>query len=123
MNSKKLDPILIQALTSQEAFNEGIIPFNICALRHDMNRILSTLPPDESRKLRRKFRKMWRKLILKNTQAISTDLIKRSEDGYRTGLGQSSPQKQHHIARKSLVYYVLNKRAREIAIDLTNKNL
>jgi hypothetical protein len=112
MNSKKLDPILVQALANQEAYDAGIVPFNGSALHHDMNRVLSTLPPEEARKLRRKFRKMWRKLIRKNTQATSTDLIKRSDEGHRTGLGQPNPKEHHRTARKVLVYWELNKRAR-----------
>lgn len=112
MNSKKLDPILVQALANQEAYDAGIAPFNAATLHHDMNKVLSALPQEEARKLRRKFRKMWRKLVRKNIQATSNDLIKQSENGFRSGLGQPHPKEHHHAARKVLVYWELNRRAR-----------
>ena len=48
-------PILVEI----EALNEGIIPYFD---REQLSKSLSSLPPDEARKMRRKFRKIHRKL-------------------------------------------------------------
>lgn len=50
-----------------EFLNKGIVPLawrpEVGALtRFDINKILAEMPPDEARKMKRKFRKLWRKL-------------------------------------------------------------
>lgn len=51
-----LDKILLQ----NAMFNEGIVPFDTS--RTNVNTALQSVTPDEARKMKRKFRKMWRKL-------------------------------------------------------------
>lgn len=109
----RVDPVLLQALIAQEAYDAGIAPYTFDKLSHDMNRLLSDLPPEEARKLRRKFRKMWRNLVRKNIRANSNDLIRNSTIAHRMGLGTSKPQTQNALSRKSLVLNELSQRARK----------
>lgn len=53
-------------------YNAGIAP--IKHFRHDASRDLSTLSPDEARKLKRKFRKLWRRA--KNNKALRVPVKK-----------------------------------------------
>lgn len=110
----KTDPILLAALAHQEAYDAGIVPPDSRFL-HDMRRNLSQLPPEESRKLRRKFRKLWRKLARGNQDVTASDLIKGSETAVRTGLGCKNPTQNHSIARKSAVHWEMHRRARKKA--------
>lgn len=41
---------------------KGILPISDSELGLDMNVYLSRFPPEEARKMRRKFRKLWRKI-------------------------------------------------------------
>ena len=41
---------------------EGIAPFSSRTVTNDVNRALIDVSPDEARKMRRKFRKLWRKI-------------------------------------------------------------
>jgi len=111
----KVDPILLQALMAQEAYDAGVVPNTFDKMKHDMNRLLADLPPEESRKLRRRFRKMWRNLIRKNLRPNSNDLILSSAQAHRAGLGVISPTSDHALSRKGLVLSELHKRARKKA--------
>jgi hypothetical protein len=60
------DPILKLKLQI-EFLNKGVVPLawrqEVGAPAHfDINKILAGFPPDEARKMKRKFRKLWRKL-------------------------------------------------------------
>lgn len=112
---QKIDPILLQALIAQEAYDAGIVPFAFDKMKHDMNRLLADLTPEESRKLRRRFRKMWRKQVLKNTRSNSDDLILGSEQAHSAGLGEAAPTNDHSWNRKCYVFSELSRRARKKA--------
>lgn len=107
----KIDPILLAAMAHQEAYEAGIIPPSTHFL-HDMRRHLEQLPPEESRRIRRKFRKLWRKLARKNN-ASANELIKGSETANRTGLGCKMPTQNHSVARKASVHWEMYRRARK----------
>jgi hypothetical protein len=111
----RIDPILLQALISQEAYDAGIAPYSFDKLNQDMNRLLADLPPEEARKMRRRFRKLWRNLARKNLLPNSNDLIRSSATANRVGLGKSKPEKQDAVSRKSWVLYELARRARKKA--------
>jgi hypothetical protein len=61
---------------------------------HDFNRILATLPPDEARKMKRKFRKLWRKFAKKPSRHVSPTYVK------QMGLGAKQPTRKQKSARK-----------------------
>lgn len=110
----KIDPILLTALAHQEAYNAGIVPPDSRFL-HDMRRALSQLPTEESRKLRRKFRKLWRKLARGNQGTTASDLIRGSDTANRTGLGCKTPTQSHSMSRKASVHWEMYRRARKKA--------
>jgi len=113
-----INEILLKALASQEAYDEGIVPLDWATIQHDVSRLLDKLPPEESRKLRRKFRKMWRKLIVKNNKDNASDLIRCSLTAHSVGLGVVKPDLRNATARKHLVLSELMSRARKKATEV-----
>lgn len=88
-----------------EFMNMGIVPLGGArglgaATHHDINKILAELPPDEARKMKRKFRKIWRQIV--NRTASRGGRIGRREAA-GNGLGSPTPCKNHKIRRKSTV--------------------
>lgn len=109
----KINPILLTAMAHQEAYDVGIVPLDTRFL-HDMSRSLSQLSPEESRKLRRKFRKLWRKLAKGNNQVITaSNLMLESATANHVGLGCKNPTRYHSAGRKTLVYRELQAKARK----------
>ena len=88
-------PILVEI----EALNEGIIPYSNA---EHLSKSLSSLPPDEARKAKRKFRKMHRKLQ-KNIRAVQPKL---SPDFY--GRKSTEPTPAQKARRKDLVFEYLH---------------
>ena len=94
-----------------EYMERGIVPFqtNIyneisCDLGlhmyQDVNRYLNTLPPDEARRMKRKFRKLWRRAV--GLAAGNSNMLRRHAKKLY-GLGNPTPTKKHKLARKSAV--------------------
>lgn len=61
MNMNQHDKVLLDAIWHMI----GIAPIQTNTGKTDINIILSTLPPEEARVMKRKFRKMWRNLVKK----------------------------------------------------------
>ena len=85
-------------------FQMGILPMESTTL--DMQRALKQLTPDESRTLKRKFRKLWRKAMKKE---VGNPTGKRAEVKMRAtkaqlGVGKRAPSRQERNARKQLVF-------------------
>lgn len=87
-------PILVEI----EALNEGIIPY---ADSERLSKSLSSLPPEEARKAKRKFRKMHRRLQ-KNIKAVNPKI---SPDFY--GSKSKDPTPTQKARRKDLVFEYL----------------
>jgi len=83
--------ILKKIVTFQAHEEAGIAPTSLETL--DFNRVLDALPSEEARKMRRKFRKLWRKLASKG----------RTAQKKAVGLGASNPTRQNKRARQALV--------------------
>jgi hypothetical protein len=97
-NLRDIDRAIIQAVM----FTQGILPMEKTNL--DMKRALKQLPPDEARKLSRKFRKLWR-------QAMQVEVGTGSKTSYRSkaaelryGVGKQVPSRAERQARKQLVF-------------------
>jgi len=110
--TSKIDPILLSALAHQEAYDVGIVPPDK-NISHDMGRSLSQLTPEESRRVRRKFRKLWRKLARKNSDATLNELVTVADTANRVGLGSLHPTQTQCIARKASVHWDMYRRARK----------
>lgn len=88
----------IHQLASQTAYhNLGIVPISSVDLRHDFNRYLSSLPPEEARRMKRKFRKLWRAAAKNPSKFISERHI------LKMGLGSVEPTREEKLARKAEV--------------------
>lgn len=85
----------------------GILPMENAEL--DMGRVLHQLEPEEARKFRRKFRKIWRQQM-KASQHVSGQQMTRSQQNQeenlkrRLGVGKQVPSRAERNARKKLVF-------------------
>lgn len=95
-----MDDVRLKLLVQHLAFQEGIVH----DLTLDISQALSHLDPDDARRMKRKYRKLWRKLA-RNGQKY----WKMHE------LFDTAPSKKHKINRKTLVFMELYKEAQEIA--------
>ena len=78
-------------LLQQVMWEQGIIPMDLDD--HDAGRRLDLLPPEEARRLKRRFRKLWRTLA--RTKAYHS----------LYGLGDKEPSRRTKNHRKVLVFY------------------
>ena len=87
---------ILKKLLSDIAFNNlGIAPIDGDKITADFNRTLDSVSPKEARKMKRKFRKLWRKY------AQDGKLPKRYTE--RLGLGSKEPTREQKKARKEEV--------------------
>lgn len=90
------------------ALNAGIVPFGAWGEEgvphHDFSRILDKLDPEEARKHRRKFRKMWRKIA--KCKEFSKNPTVRKETKVM-GLHCRTPDRRMKNTRKFLVAHDL----------------
>lgn len=101
MNRDIVTIFLIETISHQL----GIVP--IKTIHHDYEKILTSLPPDEARVSKRKFRKLWRKCMkgLKEEKRISPTYLVRS-----LGSGAKVPTRTQKNTRKAIVAgHILNK--------------
>ena len=92
-----LDDILRKIVAHQL----GIVPLSGVPIHHDVNKILTGLPRDEARKMRRKFRKLWRTAVRqRNTNNAPT--FKKYVASI-SGLGSPKPDKRNKSNRKLAV--------------------
>lgn len=73
----------------------GIVPIEWTG--HDINKVLATLPPDEARKMRRKFRKLWRKFAKNPSKGRNVKYLA------QLGLGSKDPTRRQKSTRKQEV--------------------
>lgn len=95
-------------LLHNEMIVSGIHPYD--NVYHSINNLLQNCKPDEARKLRRKFRKLWRNLLrkeinrnktfCKNLNVLSPLTIIISK---RVGKGAKAPSRKQKKARRNLV--------------------
>jgi hypothetical protein len=80
-------------------FEAGIVPMEKTGL--DMRRALNQLEPDEARKLKRRFRKLWRKFATRQImQGSASDKMMKG----KLGTGKQVPSRAERNARKQLVF-------------------
>lgn len=88
-----IDRIMINTVMMEE----GIVP--IFEPTHDVARALATLSPEDARKAKRRFRKLWRK-------ALKKMLAEDNKSSYRAtlaGKGKKVPSKAERLHRKRMV--------------------
>jgi len=84
-------------------YNElGIVPMVLGSIHNDVGRVLDTLSPEVARKMKRKFRKLWR------AEARSASSMKSKKT--TLGLGSPSPSKQQKNSRKAAVAVMVEAR-------------
>ena len=83
-------PTLNQMLRDAACIELGIVPLNH-NIHDGIRHRLDAMPPEEARKMKRKFRKLWRKIAKKRRLSGSV------------GLGDPNVSNRHRRHRKSLV--------------------
>lgn len=84
------EPSLEKILRDAACMSLGIIPLNY-QIHDGIKERLNSLPPEEARKMKRKFRKLWRKVA--KQRSLSTSV----------GLGDKLPAKSAMRRRKDIV--------------------
>lgn len=87
-----------RALLSAAGFEAGIIPIE--QPEHDMTRVLAQLSPEDAQKMKRKFRKLWRKMVREKKDAPRMQAAIANQ----AGMGAKKPTKAQKLARKRLVF-------------------
>jgi hypothetical protein len=88
-------------LIHKACFDEGIIPIEV--EQSDMTVALSQLPPDEARKLKRKFRKLWRREARKCNVDLKSDAWSAHYAQRTWGKSGQHPSRFQKINRKRAV--------------------
>ncbi|HAN16498.1 MAG TPA: hypothetical protein DCP73_13255 [Chloroflexi bacterium] len=94
----------------------GVAPLD--TVHFDINKMLAGLPPDEARKMRRKFRKLWRKYT-KRKMSEAKGVSHKQTAVREVGLGEQSPTRAQRNHRKRAVYWGLRKDVLEPLIKMT----
>ena len=94
-----------------EFMNKGIVPLGAegADVWQDINKVLATLPPTEARKMKRKFRKEWRRLVKRE---LNHGGKKGRQEARVTGLGLATPNRSHKNSRKHKVMFDVRKKLR-----------
>jgi hypothetical protein len=87
-----------RAVLMTTMFDAGVVPLTQAETGFDMKRILAQLPHEEAHKLKRKFRKLWRKLAKSETKLGDSNKMKRLY-----GAGEVNPSRNARKNRKQLV--------------------
>lgn len=89
----------------------GIVPIGMdiggAPVEHDINRVLTQLPREEARKLKRKFRKVWRGLVKAGLRHGGKSAMKSAT---KMGFQIQEPKRIHKSARKWAVKGSVNKK-------------
>lgn len=83
-------------------FEAGIVPMETPDM--DMTRPLKDTSPEEARVLKRKFRKVWRRLVKKQLAAKSTPKSLKDRTKKNLGVGNKTPSRAEKLARKAMVF-------------------
>jgi hypothetical protein len=93
INISQLDAIFLEKVM----LDSGIVPMR--NVTHNIDRVLEKLPEDEARKMKRKFRKEWRKLAKASSKYVQITL------GFKKSKKRSLVvTKIHKLNRKNLVF-------------------
>lgn len=90
---------LREAIESLIYHQLGIVPLTYD--EKDVNRILSSLPPEEAKKMRRKFRKLWRAAsVIKPPSNTKRGRLFAARYKEQMGYGEAQPTKKQKRNRK-----------------------
>ena len=96
-------------------FQEGIVPYHVSNLV-PVSKSLADLPEEEARKMKRKFRKLWRKArknLLNNKECVKHASDSEFLAWYYGEVG-ASPNREQLARRKNLVAADMRKKAQEL---------
>jgi hypothetical protein len=97
-NSTADDPFTV-LLRLEAATKLGVVPLlSPWDVFRDVGRALASLPPDEARRLRRKFRKVWRQEIKRTARVLGERRLEVA------GLGSREPTRKQKLERKWAVF-------------------
>lgn len=95
------DKLLRSILINSACHHLGIAP--IGNVRHDFNRVLSGLPGAEARRMRRRFRKLWRKFLKNSCAGLSDVYVKQMEMGSLLPSVRAKTARKREVLRQLLI--------------------
>lgn len=124
-------PTLFFTMLTMEYFNRGVAPIYFSL--DNMNKVLSAFPHEEAERMRRKFRKLWRKIIAEEMRRLRQHKrkmrrakmrplphsTKRSDFQIEPLKDGGDPNKLHMSNRKHLVMRYLQHKAQELVQKIT----
>jgi len=94
-----------------EFMNKGIVPLGLrnggAPIFFDINKILAEMPPEEARKMRRKFRKLWRQIV---TKELRHGGKKGRQTAKAVGHASKIPDKKFKNNRKHMIFAAVVKK-------------
>jgi len=91
-------------LVHNAMFEAGIVPIDIETISYDIGRALKDLSPEDARKYKRKFRKLWRKIAKKDKPQLFCNVKTNPVDSVET---REEPGRGKKNMRKMSVYHEL----------------
>lgn len=109
--------VLFELASAAVYDSAGILPMP--TLLTNMETAMANMPPEEARKAKRKFRKMWRKLV---REKLATFKYPNNKEALTRvyGLEAEEPTKDQKRARKGLVRNAMQKAAYGMVVTMKN---
>lgn len=101
-------------------FELGIVPLSF--VTDDVNKILANTPPEEARRMRRRFRKLWRKVYKQGLRKCPSEYIQ-SLTASIYGVGEAKITSYQARRRKQAVYYHISSKIARSLIALMRSDL
>ena len=110
-----------QILLQKKMIDEGIVPYDDANINWDFGKVLEQLSPEDARRSKRKFRKIWRSIMQDKLKKIATNYANDSlmkfgkERMLETSLGKVEcvPSKRNKINRKVIVLKEIKKSTKQ----------
>jgi hypothetical protein len=114
--------VIEQILLQKKMIDEGIIPYADTDVNQDFQKVLAQLSPEDARRSKRKFRKVWRSIMQNKMRTIATNhandpLMKFGKERMLQmplGISKCIPSKQNKLERKVFVFEEMKKQTKKL---------
>lgn len=114
---------LLKLLHHNAYINEGIVPMHLGMSARDMNEVLANLPQDEALRMKRKFRKVWKKALKWKKMRSKYAWSKKHFDTRSNANSQCAPNKSQKLYRKQIVMeYIFQERISHVLTQIKKQD-
>jgi hypothetical protein len=114
--------VIEQILLQKKMIDEGIIPYADTDVNQDFQKVLAQLSPEDARRSKRKFRKVWRSIMQNKMRTIATNhandpLMKFGKERMLQmplGISKCILSKQNKLKRKVFVFEEMKKQTKKL---------